>query len=338
MNKKFWRHKNVFITGSTGLLGSWVIKYLQNTDANIISLIRGSSFFSQNNQSIGITTVNGKVEDFECIKKILSEYKIDTVLHFAAQTIAPVANKSPLSTFETNIKGTWTVLEACRQSALVKRIIIASSYKAYGDSEKLPYTENTPLNGKHPYDVSKSCADLLAQAYYASYKLPLCITRCGNLFGGGDLNFNRIFPSVIRSAMLDEQPILRSDGSFVRDFFYVEDSVRGILRLVEVMNKKSITGEVFNFSNEKPIAVLDMVNIILKKMKSKYSPKILNNSTNEIHKQYLSAKKAHEILGWKPSFTMNQGINKTIAWYRNYFDKRKNFDTNVSRFLTSMEE
>lgn len=321
MNKKFWRNKNVFITGGTGLLGYWVIKYLIDTNANITVLVRNNASSLQDNSSKKINAVRGKVEDFSNIKRILIEHKIDTVLHLAAQTIATIANDNPLSTFETNIKGTWTVLEACRQSPNVERIIVASSDKAYGDCEILPYTENTPLQGKRPYDVSKSCADLLAQSYHESYNLPLCITRCGNLFGGGDLHFNRLFPSVIRSVLFNQQPKLRSDGKFIRDFFYVEDAVIGIIQLIETMKEKSVIGEAFNFSNEKPIAALDMVNIILKRMKSDFSPKIRNDSKNEIYKQYLSAKKSHDILGWKPSFTLDQGIDKTIAWYRSHFNK-----------------
>lgn len=321
MSKKFWRNKNVFITGGTGLLGYWVIKYLNTTDANITVLLRNNAPLIENSTFSKINTVKGNVEDYSTVKKILVENKVDTVFHFAAQTIAAVANNNPLSTFETNIKGTWTMLEACRNSPNIKRIIVASSDKAYGDSEILPYTENTQLLGRRPYDVSKSCADLLAQAYYASYNLPLCITRFGNLFGGGDLHFNRLFPSVIRSVLFNEQPSLRSDGKFIRDFFYAEDAAIGVIQLVEAMKEKSVIGEAFNFSNEEPIPALDMVNIILKRMGSNYLPKTRSGSTNEIHKQYLSAKKSRDILGWKPSFTLTQGIDRTIDWYKNYFNK-----------------
>lgn len=330
MNKKFWQHKNVFVTGGTGLLGSWLINYLTKTNAIVTTLIRDG--IPRSNLFLGktfskINTVDGAIEDYLLIERILTEYEIDTVFHLAAQTIAPIANANPLSTFETNIKGTWTILEACRRSPLVKRIIVASSDKVYGDSDTLPYTEETPLKGKHPYDVSKSCADLLAQAYFASYSLPVCITRCGNLFGGGDLNFNRLFPSVIRSALFKEQPLLRSDGNSVRDFFYVEDAVLGIIQLAQKMdmkNKKPIIGEAFNYSNEDPLTVLNMGNRILKRMKSRVSLKILNESKNEIRKQYLSAKKAHSILKWQPIFTLDEGIDKTIDWYRSFFNLNKN--------------
>lgn len=324
MNKKFWQHKNVFVTGGTGLLGSWLINYLTKTNATVTTLIRDHVPYS--NLFIGntfpkINTVSGAIENYLLMERILTEYEIDTVFHLAAQTIAPIANTNPLSTFEANIKGTWTILEACRRSPAVKRIIVASSDKAYGDSTALPYTEEAPLKGRHPYDVSKSCADLLAQTYFATYNLPVCITRCGNLFGGGDLNFNRLFPSVIRSALFHEQPLLRSDGNFVRDFFYVEDAVIGIIQLTEVMDKKSLAGEAFNFSNEEPITVLDMATRILKNMKSRVSLKILNESKNEIRKQYLSAKKARRMLGWQPTFTLDEGIDKTIDWYRSFFNK-----------------
>lgn len=324
MNKKFWQHKNVFVTGGAGLLGSWLINYLIKTDATVTTLIRDhvpySNLFLDKTFS-KINAVDGAIEDYLLIERILTEYEVDTVFHLAAQTIAPIANVNPLSTFETNIKGTWTILEACRRSPLVKRIIVASSDKAYGDSDTLPYTEEVPLKGRHPYDVSKSCADLLAQAYFVSYNLPVCITRCGNLFGGGDLNFNRLFPSVIRSALFKEQPLLRSNGNSVRDFFYVEDAVIGIIRLTETMSKRSINGEAFNFSNEEPLTVFDMATRILKRMNSRSKLKILNTSKNEIQKQYLSAKKAHDILGWQPTFTLDEGIDKTIDWYRGFFSK-----------------
>jgi CDP-glucose 4,6-dehydratase len=248
----------------------------------------------------------------------MDEYEIDTVFHLAAQTIVTIANRNPISTFESNIKGTWNVLEACRRAPLVKRIIVASSDKAYGDQEKLPYDEDTPLEGKHPYDVSKSCTDLLCKAYFETYKLPVCVTRCGNFYGGGDLNFNRIVPGTIHSVLNEEAPIIRSDGSLVRDYFYIEDGVEAYLLLAEEMEKLKIKGEAFNFSNEIQVTVLELVEKILKIMKSELKPKILGEATNEIKHQYLSAKKAREILEWKPKYTLEEGLRRTTKWYEDF--------------------
>jgi len=324
INSKFWQNRNVFITGGTGLLGSWVIKLLhEKTRANIVVLIRDhipDSHLFLDKMFPQVNVVKGSVEDYLLIERILGEYEIDTVLHLAAQTIAPIANRNPLSTFETNIKGTWTMLEACRRSPNIKKIIVSSSDKAYGESRTLPYVEETPLKGQHPYDVSKSCADLIAQAYYSSYNLPVCITRCGNLFGGGDLNFNRLVPSVIRSVLFGECPVLRSNGKFIRDFIYVEDAALGIIKAVESMDDINIVGQAFNFSNENPILVIDMVSLIMKKMNSKLDIKITNESMNEIYKQYLSAYKAKTLLDWKPVYSLETGLNKTIKWYKSFFN------------------
>jgi CDP-glucose 4,6-dehydratase len=241
------------------------------------------------------------------------------VFHLAAQTIVSIANNNPISTFETNIKGTWNILEACRRNKRIKKIIVASSDKAYGDQIELPYDENFSLIGRHPYDVSKSCADLICRSYFETYNLPVCITRCGNFYGGGDLNFNRIIPGTIRSILNNEPPVIRSDGSFIRDYFYIEDGVLAYILLAEKMEDPKLFGEAFNFSNEIQITVLDLVNKIIELMNSNLKPKILNEVSNEIKHQYLSAKKAREILGWKPKFNLEPGLKKTIDYYKNFF-------------------
>jgi len=271
-----------------------------------------------------ITIVRGEIEDYFLLERTINEYEIDTVFHLAAQTIVTIANRNPVSTFESNIKGTWNVLEACRRSPLVKRIIVASSDKAYGNQEKLPYYENTPLEGRHPYDVSKSCADLLCRAYFETYKLSVCITRCGNFYGGGDLNFNRIVPGTIRSMLNKEAPIIRSDGTLIRDYFYIEDAVEAYLCLAEKMEELNIQGEAFNFSNEIQVTVLELVNKIIKLMGSNLKPKILSEATNEIKHQYLSAKKSREILNWKPKHTLDEGLRRTIKWYEEFFSEKEN--------------
>ena len=322
MVKNYWKNKNVFITGATGFLGSWLTKYLLEENSNITALVRDwvpkSKLFSDDSFS-KINIVRGNIEDYLLIERIINEYEINTVFHIAAQTIVGIANNNPLSTFESNIKGTWNILEACRKSLNVKKVIVASSDKAYGDQEILPYSENTPLIGRHPYDVSKSCADLICRSYYESYGLPVCVTRCGNFYGGGDLNFNRIIPGTIRSILNNDPPVIRSDGSFIRDYFYIEDAVLAYLLLAEKMDDSSLHGEAFNFSNEIQITVLDLVNKIIDLMGSNLKPVILNEASNEIKHQYLSAKKAKDLLGWKSKYNLNIGLQKTISYYMNFF-------------------
>jgi len=321
---EFWKGKNVFITGCTGFLGSYLAKELIRQGANVTGLVRDvipKSYLYSGDEYKKINTVIGSLEDEPLLERALGEYEIDTVFHVAAQAIVGIANRNPLSTFEANIRGTYNMLEAARRSSFIRRIVVASSDKAYGEQKQLPYTEDMPLKGSHPYDVSKSCTDLIAQAYHKTYGLPVCITRCGNLYGGGDLNFNRIIPQTIRSVIYGEAPVIRSDGSFIRDYFYVEDAVKAYLLLAEKMNDLRLEGEAFNFSNEIQLTVLELVNKILELMESDIEPIILNQGSNEIRHQYLSAQKAREVLGWSPYYTIEEGLKRTIAWYREFFGK-----------------
>ena len=324
INNDFWRDRSVFITGCTGLLGSWMVAELVKRGAKITGLVRDwvpQSRLYTDDWADKIRIVRGAVEDLATLERAIAEYEADTVFHLAAQTIVGVANKNPLGTFEANIKGTWNLLEACRRVGGVSRILIASSDKAYGDQEVLPYNETTPLQGEHPYDVSKSCADLISRTYYVSYGLPVCITRCGNFYGGGDLNFNRIVPDAIRSALRDKPVTIRSDGSYIRDYFYVKDGVLAYLHLAEQMERKEILGEAFNFSNELQITVLELVRQILALMKkTDLEPVILNRAKNEIKHQYLSAEKARNLLGWKPQYSLEEGLKETIDWYQNFVE------------------
>jgi len=325
MSKKFWLRRNIFVTGGTGLLGSWLVKELVEADANVVVLIR--DWVPQSNLILSgaidkCVVVRGEVEDYFLLERVLNEYEIDTVFHLAAQTIVGTANRNPVSTFESNIKGTWNIMEACRRTE-VKRVIVASSDKAYGEHKNLPYSEATPLKGRHPYDVSKSCADLIAQMYYHTYGLPVCVTRCGNFYGGGDLNFNRIVPGTIRSVLNNERPVIRSDGKYVRDYFYIKDGVAAYLLLAEKMLSCRVQGEAFNFSNENQISVNALARKITTLMgRTDLKPRILNQARNEIRHQYLSAKKAKERLSWKPVYSLEQGLEETIEWYRQYFSGR----------------
>ena len=269
--------------------------------------------------------VNGCLEDYSLIERTLNEYEMDTIFHLGAQTIVGSANRSPIGTFESNIKGTWNLLEAARSSKLIERIIIASSDKAYGEQEKLPYTEDMPLKGRHVYDVSKSCADLVAQSYYYTYGLPIGITRCGNFYGGGDLNFNRLIPGTTKSVLNNERPVIRSDGKYIRDYIYILDAVEAYLLLAEKLDNPAIRGT-FNFSNESQVTVLDVVKMILKLMnREDLEPLILNEAKGEIKHQYLSAGKAREMLGWKPKYDLEKGLKETIEWYKKFFEEQKKY-------------
>lgn len=320
MSRAFWKDRPVFVTGASGLVGSWLVKSLVRQDAQVVCLLRDwvpQSELVRSGTLENVTVVRGDVCDRYTIERTLVEYEINMVFHLAAQTIVGIANRNPLSTFESNVAGTWNLLESCRRTPTVKAIVMASSDKAYGDQTVLPYSENTPLEGRHPYDVSKSCADLIAQCYGKSYNLPVAITRCGNFYGGGDLNWNRIVPGTIRSILRGERPIIRSDGQHVRDYFYVEDGVAAYMLLAEklICNTAAIAGLGFNFSNETQITVLALVNRILRLLNSDLSPDIRNEVGNEIRHQYLSAERARRMLGWSPMFSLDQGLECTLAWY-----------------------
>jgi len=320
MANNFWRDRSVLVTGATGLLGGWLTRSLLERGANIVCLVRDwvpQSELVRKNLLEQVSVVRGDVTDREVIERTLGEYEVQTVFHLAAQTIVGIANRNPVSTFESNIQGTWNLLEACRRSPLVSAIVIASSDKAYGTHTALPYNEDMALQGRHPYDVSKSCADLIAQAYATTFDVPVGITRCGNFYGGGDLNWNRVVPGTIRSILRNERPIIRSDGQYIRDYFYVEDGAAAYMLLAERLSaERELRGMAFNFSNEIQITVLQLVEKIVAKMGSKLQPDVLNQASNEVRQQYLSAERARKLLHWAPAFTLDEGLDRTIAWYR----------------------
>jgi CDP-glucose 4,6-dehydratase len=320
-----WKNKRVFITGASGLLGSWLTEALVQKGASVVVLIRDwvpESLLLSSETLQHLTVVRGDLIDIAVVERVLNEYEIDTVFHLGAQTIVQTANRSPLSSFESNIKGTWVLLEACRHLGTVQRIVIASTDKAYGTQKTLPYTEEMPLLAVHPYDVSKACADMIAQAYYATYNLPLAITRCGNIYGGGDLNFNRIIPGTIRSLHDHEQPIIRSDGTYVRDYIYIKDVIAGYILLAEHLHRSDVHGQAFNFSTNNRLSVLAVVERIIKVMGSSLVPDIQNTVSAEILVQYLSSEKAVRLLGWKAQYSIEEGLQETIAWYMNFFGKK----------------
>jgi CDP-glucose 4,6-dehydratase len=318
----FWCDRPTFVTGATGLVGGWVIKGLIERGADVVCLVRDwvpQCELVRARSIEQVKIVRGDVRDRALIERTLGEYEIDTVIHLAAQTIVPIANRNPVSTFEANVAGTWSLLEACRRSPTVKQIVLASSDKAYGAHETLPYDEESPLQGRHPYDVSKSCADLIAQSYAVTYGLPVAITRCGNFYGGGDLNWNRLVPGTIRSVLRGQRPIIRSDGQYVRDYFYAEDgAAANILLAQHLAETPDLRGQAFNFSNEIQVTVLELVERILALMGSDLDPDVRNEATHEIRHQYLSAAKARRVLDWQPLFTLKEGLRRTIAWYETF--------------------
>jgi len=319
----FWQNRPTFVTGATGLLGSWLVRGLLEVGADVVCLIRD---WVPNGELVRggwiekTTVVRGDVRDQALLERSLNEYEIDTVMHLAAQTIVGTAQRNPVSTFETNVGGTWALLEAARRSPLVRQIVVASSDKAYGSYSGAYCDEQTPLAGRHPYDASKSCADLIAQSYAATYDLPVAVTRCGNFYGGGDLNWNRIVPGTIRSLLRNERPVVRSDGRYVRDYLYVEDGAAAYMLLAEQLSENAkLAGRAFNFSAETPLTVLDVIERVQKTCGSRVEPDIRNEASHEIVCQRLSAQTARRELGWKPLFTFDQGLCHTVQWYKDFF-------------------
>jgi len=322
----FWPERRVFVTGATGLVGSWLVRELIRLDARVTVLVRDwdpQSSLIRTGAIQQTSVVNGAVENFAVIQRALVDHQIDTVFHLAAQTIVGAARRSPLSTFETNIRGTYNLLEACRRECdQVTRVVIASSDKAYGESQALPYIESMPALGRYPYDVSKSCADLIARSYHDTYGLPVAVARCGNIYGGGDLNWSRVVPGTIRSLHFGRRPVLRSDGQSTRDYVYVEDTVLAYLRLAELLDKPEVRGQAFNFGPSQPRTVCDVVAALQRLMRREdLLPDIRSSAPAEIRHQYLSSEKARRTLAWQPRFSLDDGLERSIAWYREFFGR-----------------
>lgn len=322
MNSTYWKNKRVFVTGATGFLGSYLTRDLVAAGATVVALEREHEPYS-NFYRFGLdqktTRVAGDVSSFFLMERILNEHEIELVFHLAAQPLVPTANRAPLSTFESNMRGTWMLLEAARRSPLKPKVVVASSDKAYGDVPDLPYHETHPLRGAHPYDVSKTCTDLLAQSYFVTYRLPLAIVRCGNFYGGGDLHWSRIVPGTLRSLIRNENPIIRSDGTLKRDYFYIEDVARAYLAVGARMDDEKIWGEAFNFGTETPVSARDMVEkMIALAGKAHLKPEVLGQNHGEIAEQYLSTEKARTMLGWRPTFSLDDGLAASYRWYQEF--------------------
>ncbi len=319
----FWRDRPTLVTGASGFLGGWLVQALLDRGAAVVCLMRdwvGECELVRRGGIAKVRIVRGDVRQQALVERALGEYEVETVFHLAAQAVVGIASRNPVSTFDTNVRGTWSVLEACRRSPRVQQVVVASSDKAYGSHEALPYREDTPLQGRFPYDASKSCADLVAQSYAFTYGLPVVISRCANLYGGGDLNWNRLVPGTIRSALAGERPVIRSDGHLVRDYLYVEDAVSAYLTLAETLaTRRELSGQAFNFGHRDPIAVLALVEKILAACeRSDLAPDVRAEAEHEIANQYLDASRARAELGWEPSFGHADGLTRAVQWYREF--------------------
>ena len=321
MNHSDWSNRRVFITGATGMVGSWLTRKILDQRGYVVVLVRDWNPKSELIRSGTIQRVNvvqGDLQDFQTLERAINENEIDTIFHLGAQPIVGTAFRNPLNTFETNIRGTYNLMESCRiHSDMVKRVVVASSDKAYGAQSNLPYTEDSPLLGRHSYDVSKACADLIAQSHHHTYDLPVAIARCGNIYGGGDLNWSRIVPGTIKSLLNDERPQVRSDGRFIRDYVYVKDAIEAYISIAVGLDKPETHGEAFNFGPERPVTVLEIVSKISKLLdREDLEPLVLNQAKSEIREQYLSSEKAKKFLGWRPKYSLEEGLQETIAWYK----------------------
>lgn len=318
-----WSGNTVLVTGTTGLVGSWLARRLLKEEARVIALVRDwdpQSEFIRSGDIHRCVVVSGRLEDYSALERAICENEVRTVFHLGAQAIVGTAFRSPLQTFESNIRGTYNLLEACRiHKDLVKSLVVASSDKAYGEAEVLPYTEDMPAQGRHPYDVSKSCADLLAHTYAHTYGMNIAIARCGNIYGGGDLNWSRIIPGSIRLVLEGKPPFLRSDGTFTRDYLYVEDVVDAYLALASQVEAPDVRGEAFNFSPERQMTVLELTEHLLTVLgRTDLRPVIQNQATAEIRDQYLDASKARRVLGWEARIPLTEGLQRTVDWYRTF--------------------
>lgn len=318
----FWHGKSVLVTGAGGFVGSWLSEALVERGATVTAILRDAprpSNFDLLGLGRRVNVVPGTITDAGTVERALNEYEIDTCFHLAAQAIVGAANRSPVSTFESNIRGTWTVLEACRTARLVERVVVASSDKAYGSQPQLPYTEEMPLLGVNPYDASKACVEVLVRSYRATFGLPVAVARCANIYGGGDLNFSRLVPGTIRSVLRGERPVIRSDGTPIRDYLYVDDAVAAYLTLGEQMAHPEVLGTAFNFGPGSPISPLDLVRSVLDLCDARdVEPDVRGRGSlpGEIDRQYLDSARAVRVLGWQARVALDDGLRRTVKWYR----------------------
>jgi CDP-glucose 4,6-dehydratase len=320
-----WAASTALVTGATGMVGSWLVRELLTRGTRVVALVHDAdpqSELFRSGDAARVNVVNGSLEDPGSVERAINEHEVDTVFHLGAQTIVGTALRSPVPTFEANLRGSYLLLDACRQHrGLVARVVFASSDKAYGEQPELPYTEDMPLLARHPYDVSKSCGEAIAQCYHQTYGVPVAIARCGNIYGGGDLNWSRIVPGTLRSVLRGERPVIRSDGKFVRDYLHVQDAVSAYVALAERATDPEVAGRAFNFSTESPVSVLEIVAQIQALTGTSLEPKVLNQARHEIPGQHLSAARARTVLGWRARYDLAQGLAATLPWYRDFLGR-----------------
>ncbi len=324
MADNFWGGRSVLVTGAGGFVGSWLTQALVEREAQVTVILRDEpvlSTFGLLGLATRVNVVRGSITDYAAVERTVNDYEVETCFHLAAQAIVGVANRSPLSTFESNIKGTWTVLEACRVSKTIKRVVVASSDKAYGPQPGLPYTEEMPLFGINPYDASKVCSEVLARSYQKTFDMPIAVARCANIYGGGDLNYSRLIPGTIQSALRGERPIIRSDGMPLRDYLYIDDAVRAYVSLGEELSRPEVRGQAFNFGTGRPVSVLELVQQILHLSPNpdlKPDVRGMGTPNGEIDHQYLSSERAKTVLGWTAGVPLEVGLRRTVSWYQEH--------------------
>jgi CDP-glucose 4,6-dehydratase len=314
--------RSAFVTGAYGLLGSWLCRALLDSGARVAVLQRDAAAaraLALDGTEARCTVIRGDVRDLELLERALGEEEVDTVFHLAAQTLVGIAQRAPLSTWETNVRGTWTLLEASRRHG-VARVVVASSDKAYGAHDELPYREDHPLQARNPYEVSKACADLIARSYWHSYRLPVAVTRCANLYGGGDLNASRLVPEAVVAALSGRAPVIRSDGRPERDFLYVEDAVAAYLALATALDGDGPRGEAFNAGSGRSWAVRDVVEAVCRAAGTGVRPDVRGAGTpaGEIDRQWVDATRLRALTGWEPRVGLDEGLARTVAWYRRH--------------------
>jgi CDP-glucose 4,6-dehydratase len=322
LKETFWAGRQVLVTGATGHIGGWLVKRQVELRAEVVCLLRDwtpdCQLISEGNVR-QVKVVLGELCDLDLLRRTLAEYEINTVIHLAAQSIVGTALRDPVGTYESNTRGTWLLMEACRNSPSVKQAVVASTDKVYGESKELPYVEEMPRLAIYPHDVSKACAEMIAMSYAKTYGMRVAMARLPNIYGGGDLNWTRIVPGTIRSILRGEQPVINSNGRFIRDYLFVEDAVTALLQMAEnLAEKPEISGESFNISSESYLSVLELVERILKLSGSDLQPVVRDQVKDEIRDQYLSAQKAREQLGWQATFSLDEGLGRTIRWYQDY--------------------
>jgi len=315
-----WREVRALVTGGAGFIGSHIARALVKRGAEVFVLDRKfgpSSSFSLMGLEGRVTRIEGDVRDKDAVLEVLASCSITHVFHLAALAVVGEAARAPSVAFDVNVRGTWAVLEAARAYGGCEAILVASSDKAYGEQPRLPYTEDMPLLGSDPYSASKACADIVARSYGLTYDLPVVVVRASNAYGEGDVNMSRIVPSVVVPALRGKRPVLRSDGTLLRDYIYVGDLAEAYLALAERAKEEGVRGEAFNVGSGRPLSVLELTRAILRAVgREDLKPVILGEARGEISRQFVDISRIKERTGWEPKTSLEEGLRRTVEWYR----------------------